>query len=278
MNSLAPSKLVIVGSFIFSMRGTPRLRLIGVLIREQADNHIGDPSQRQHMTGRTELGGRPGHSPDDAGGLILGDRCPATVAKVEQPLSAVAAHPCEQRCNAGPGPVPTDALEEHVDRRAITTRPGLGRIVQQAVRTQNQVIVGSGKEDFPLAQVDSLGDKLDLSPHVLAKPLAQSRGKRRIHMLNDHDGRLQAGGNPGEDLRQRERATGGATQQDQGMKGQPRISYRDGCGRWLRLWPDRWRGLADQPTDDIDLLEQRRAAGNIASHAQHGRVNSISAP
>ena len=105
-------------------------------------------SRWQDLLGRADLDGGPGHAPDDARRLVLGDGSPAQAAKREQSLGAVADHAGQERGDARPGPVAGHAAEEHVDRGAVADRPGLGRVMKPAVLAQDEVIVGAGEQDL----------------------------------------------------------------------------------------------------------------------------------
>ena len=96
------------------------------LTRNEPGDRLGDPGKGQDFLGRADLDGGLGHAPDDARRLVLGDRPPVQAAEREQPRGAVAAHAGQQGGDARPGPVPGHAGEEHVDRGAVTDRPGLG--------------------------------------------------------------------------------------------------------------------------------------------------------
>ena len=84
----------------------------------------------KNLLGRADLDGGLGHAPDDARRLVLGNRPPVQAAELEQSRRAVAPHAGQQGSNAGPGPVLGHAVEEHVDRRPVTDRPGLDGVMQ----------------------------------------------------------------------------------------------------------------------------------------------------
>ena len=126
--------------------------------------------------------------------------------------------PVRSTATPGLGQFRATLSKEHVDRWPVAERSRLGRVMQPLVRSQDQVIVGAGEKDLSLGHGHLLGDQLDLPSCLLAEPLAEPRGEGGVDVLDDHDRGLQGRREPGEDLRQRERAAGRRAQHDERMK------------------------------------------------------------
>src|SRR5262249_19946742 len=136
-----------------------------------------DPVKVQDLLGGAELDGGPGHAPDDAGGLVLGDGPPAAAAECQQSLGTVVEHAGQQRRDAGPGPVLGDAGEEHVDRGPVAGRPGLRGVMEAAVLAQDQMVIGDGEQDLAGNGPVPFSDQSDRPMRLLGEPLTQPPGQ-----------------------------------------------------------------------------------------------------
>ena len=221
---------------------------------------------RSRATGRTSTAApsstaAPGHPPDDAGRLVLGDRVPAGPA--EAPAGRPRRRgPCRSagRRRPGSGQCAADAGEEDVDRGAVAAarparrRSGAGRgssRTRWSLVAARRIRPGSG----PVARLD----QLDPAAGPLAEPAGQARGEGGVDVLDDHDGRVPArragrrGSRParsGRRSRRRSPRAGhdGATPGAAGPAAGPPAS----AGR---------RRPADQLGDRGDLLQQGRGPG-----------------
>ena len=101
--------------------------------------------------------------------------------------------------------------------------------MQAAIFAHDQVVVSSREQDFAHSRLMSFSGQLHAAACLLGEPLAQTRGKCRIDMLNDDDARRERGGKPRKDLGQGLRTAGRGSQRRRG----DRASFQPGKSAML---------------------------------------------
>ena len=116
--------------------------------------------------------------------------CDALVAQRLQAQRAVAPHAGQQHADDVALPEPADALEKHVDRRAVRH--------SRAARACSRAGAPAFRIRWSLVPASSTAPRLGRSPssatrtgsgRLLAQPLRHAGGELLVHMLHDHDRR-----------------------------------------------------------------------------------------
>ena len=189
------------------------------------------------MAAQPGLGDGPGHAPDDAGLLILGDDGSAGLGDYPRSGHTLAPHAGQHRDQNLGVENPCGAPEQRIGGRAAEI---LRRVVVDAdahgvaVLFQDHVLVPRGHvdvagfQDFPVLALARGAAAL------LFDVLGQGRGEGRRHMLGDKDRYRHRGGQTFEHSQKRRRAAGGTGDQQYFRRKLGFPAQLDGLGRGFR--------------------------------------------
>ncbi len=121
---------------------------------------------------------------DDSSWAIVRQLQPRSLSNPAAPSRPI---PVIKAATPGLGQFFAKTAEEHVDRRTITDTPRLDRVMQPAILTHDEMIIGARKQNFTGDRPMALDNKCHSPVRLIREPLSQPGGKRRIDMLDDDD-------------------------------------------------------------------------------------------
>ena len=155
-----------------------------------------DRGEGQYLFGGSQCDGLPGHSEDDAGGFVLGDRASASPAHREKPLRPVGSHTGQQHAYGFTTGGFRHRQEKNVNRGSLVADPGTGFDLHEVLSlalSEQHVEVSRGDQ----GEAGAEGVPILRFFHIEGADLIQSIGKgaREFgwNMLSDDDSRSRRG-------------------------------------------------------------------------------------